>query len=842
MQRVVPFLHTPLEAPEFLELWRETIRSGVARASEATAGSAGWMVSVRAGEVIIDGSWIYDDLDKIDGLDLGHVGGDAHYAVYQTYAYAGSDPPATSVFAVSGAVSPPAQPTIPAGAVKLCDIFVPAAAGSIGTVPGINQQDPVQVSTTGVRFVQAPRLWPVQDTGELMDRLIMSVGNTLLFSQGAITFDDTAGLLYLSQPVVVQTLCSTHRQFFNNAPAIVRTTVPAAPAGLAVPGTAGSRDVIVYTLVDRSSPNTALAGTIRFLDRTAPGAPELLELLDSTKRTQLVILGVINGARMFMPGVVGQIPEPVADVRRFMKNDPGGAHTWELLDDMYFLGGLKAGLANSAARDAIAADLRKQGLVAYTQDDDTFFTLAGGVTNGDWVQLFDDNRLAGGLRSVADTTARDAIPTARRKEGMVVYSLADNRYYLLEGGVTNSDWLDLHDDARFRGGLRVVADATARDAIPANQLKIGMVVINVALSTLEQLVDLVPTWRTICTVGTDSLSTGTVTATTQVITPTAAIGGNAIQAFESNWLRGLSGSSQTAAVRRARVMQGLELIPEVVLVSGTDYTFRFRVKPGIAGFPSGAVIRSTADLTVAGNLAASYIGGVLPSEASFPQNIYAYLRHDDPGDVPDALRLSTSAPDAQGRPGAADATFTVDQYCYVGMLRPISRLFDALSDPEWPGVWGYGAITHLAEGLREVMFSDEAALEVSGSEALNSGDEATFAMTPATNLLTLFPTARAIIVAIWLRGSPGGTLSAFYEFFSQGLYAQVICESVAGMNKNVNLVSRIPNRADRAYIKAIAYGGYTGPAGFNYRTKIVGIVEDVNAPIGTFQATFDPVP
>ena len=131
-QRVVPFLHTPLEAPEFLDLWRSTLRNGVVRASEATTGGSGWKVTVKAGEVIIDGSWIYDDLDKIDGLDLGHIAGsDRHYVVYQTYAYAGSDPPATSVFAVTAGVAPPTQPTIPAGAVKLCDIFVPAAAASI---------------------------------------------------------------------------------------------------------------------------------------------------------------------------------------------------------------------------------------------------------------------------------------------------------------------------------------------------------------------------------------------------------------------------------------------------------------------------------------------------------------------------------------------------------------------------------------------------------------------------------------------------------------------------------------------------------------------------------------
>lgn len=41
---------------------------------------------------------------------------------------------------------------------------------------------------------------------------------------------------------------------------------------------------------------------------------------------------------------------------------------------------------------------------------------------------------------VADTTARDAIAALVRYEGMVVYSVADGRNYQLVGGITNSDW------------------------------------------------------------------------------------------------------------------------------------------------------------------------------------------------------------------------------------------------------------------------------------------------------------------------------------------------------------------------------------------------------------------
>lgn len=46
----------------------------------------------------------------------------------------------------------------------------------------------------------------------------------------------------------------------------------------------------------------------------------------------------------------------------------------------------------------------------------------------------------GGYRSVADLTARDAIPTNRRKENMLVYVVSSDTIYTLSGGVTNGDW------------------------------------------------------------------------------------------------------------------------------------------------------------------------------------------------------------------------------------------------------------------------------------------------------------------------------------------------------------------------------------------------------------------
>lgn len=46
----------------------------------------------------------------------------------------------------------------------------------------------------------------------------------------------------------------------------------------------------------------------------------------------------------------------------------------------------------------------------------------------------------GGYRVVADITARNNIPTARREVGMAVKTLTPNTTWVLGAGLTNSDW------------------------------------------------------------------------------------------------------------------------------------------------------------------------------------------------------------------------------------------------------------------------------------------------------------------------------------------------------------------------------------------------------------------
>lgn len=68
--------------------------------------------------------------------------------------------------------------------------------------------------------------------------------------------------------------------------------------------------------------------------------------------------------------------------------------------------------------------------------------------SGDTYAVTDDTYNRGGFRSVENTTERDAITADRRKEGMWVYVRYSATVYALEGGITNSDWVQIE----FSGG------------------------------------------------------------------------------------------------------------------------------------------------------------------------------------------------------------------------------------------------------------------------------------------------------------------------------------------------------------------------------------------------------
>src|SRR5437868_12717926 len=64
-----------------------------------------------------------------------------------------------------------------------------------------------------------------------------------------------------------------------------------------------------------------------------------------------------------------------------------------------------------------------------------------------------DIHTEGGFQVRTDTTDRDSIPTLNRKEGMWVKVLSDNKVYTLTGGITNGDWVEVVFSSGTAGSL-----------------------------------------------------------------------------------------------------------------------------------------------------------------------------------------------------------------------------------------------------------------------------------------------------------------------------------------------------------------------------------------------------
>ena len=75
----------------------------------------------------------------------------------------------------------------------------------------------------------------------------------------------------------------------------------------------------------------------------------------------------------------------------------------------------------------IPGSVRVGGFIATTDDTDTY-------------AVTDDTYGRGGYRPVANSTARDAITTDRRKIGMLVYCIDTGYFWTLVGGTGNGNW------------------------------------------------------------------------------------------------------------------------------------------------------------------------------------------------------------------------------------------------------------------------------------------------------------------------------------------------------------------------------------------------------------------
>ena len=99
----------------------------------------------------------------------------------------------------------------------------------------------------------------------------------------------------------------------------------------------------------------------------------------------------------------------------------------------------------------------------YLQEGDDILRLAGDGASGEVVLVQNENLeirrlqhddLSGGYQAVADITERDNMPSERRREGMRVKVLDENKNYDLIGGTDNEHWTEVEFGAEV-GGPRV---------------------------------------------------------------------------------------------------------------------------------------------------------------------------------------------------------------------------------------------------------------------------------------------------------------------------------------------------------------------------------------------------
>lgn len=113
------------------------------------------------------------------------------------------------------------------------------------------------------------------------------------------------------------------------------------------------------------------------------------------------------------------------------------------------------------------------------------------------------NEAKGGLHSVATTTARDAISSARRQEGMFCYVEADQKVYQLVGGIANANWTEFQSGSSLTvknsAGTTIVLEV---DTIEFDQ-STGFIVTDMTGGTVK--VALGSHWKNLVIAGQDTL-------------------------------------------------------------------------------------------------------------------------------------------------------------------------------------------------------------------------------------------------------------------------------------------------------------------------------------------------
>ncbi len=120
--------------------------------------------------------------------------------------------------------------------------------------------------------------------------------------------------------------------------------------------------------------------------------------------------------------------------------------------------------ADLTARDAYATTLRYEGMECYVVAEGLYYSLVGGIANGDWIER--EGGSGSGVVAVADIAARDAILEEDRALGMIVQVQTIADYdgplsFQLVGGITNADWVIFDDILVFPAMSDLVASSPA---------------------------------------------------------------------------------------------------------------------------------------------------------------------------------------------------------------------------------------------------------------------------------------------------------------------------------------------------------------------------------------------
>lgn len=498
------------------------------------------------------------------------------------------------------------------------------------------------------------------------------------------------------------------------------------------------------------------------------------------------------------------------------------------------LHGVVRSVADQAARETIPAQARQEGMVVYQQDNDSYYLLEGGVTNSDWLRLLDDSRLDGGFRSVADQAARDAIPAHRRKEGLFVRQRDTNELWTLTGGITNSDWVYALDDNNIRGGLVSVANNAARLNLRPELQAVGMLVRQIDNKGLWQLNNTFTppavsgdgTWRKIGSSDGDSANPESGTNRADAFMgdnagplPDYGVSISGLQA--ANRLL----TNKTAVAKKSHLLSGMRLLPSFAPLA-RPYAL---LKPGSLSLPNGSVADVTSDLEI--NLgvggSANYILGAIPS---MPSNIYIFLRYKE-GGIP-TLRADVFPPTTFGTPTSAvsDVGFTSEDFGYVGMLRPIAD-----TGASFAIVWGAASSANLGNGVRVFYFRQSHDHFVD----FNFTDTATEPLTIdfGSPVGELYPTAsvvQASIVAA-LQNAVGSSDSvsvvATTDSMLMRLFLKENEENRTETSTTFSITNRSVNFAVTAQFLRVPTGpGTAGNRNFSVTVVLNGIIEDVNNP------------